>query len=170
MKKQYTAWKKLLYQKGIGYNEDTHIVTMEPERWEEYLKANLDAKVFRTKPLQFPKEMAILFGRTMATGEAVWTPAFGMIPNDMLRMPSEKHNLSYSSNPMSPQSSNFQEEDQEIGLEDQLEEVRRKLPFHLDVRKTQGMMHWWLELTIFFLQLIPPSKLTVQLSLNALHL
>lgn len=101
---------------------------MEPERWEKYLKANPDAKVLRTKPLQFPKEMAILFSGTMATGEAASTPAFGSIPDDMLRMPSENHNLSFASNPMSPQSSNFQEEDQEIGLEDQLEGVRHKRP------------------------------------------
>ncbi|KAJ8650411.1 hypothetical protein MRB53_003434 [Persea americana] len=129
MKKQYAAWKKLLNQKGIGYNEDTHIVTMEPERWEEYLKANPDAKVFCKKPLQFPKEIAIIFGGTMATGEVAWTPAFGTIPDDMLRMPSDNHNLSFASNPMSPQSSNFQEEDQEIELEDQLAELRRKCPY-----------------------------------------
>ena len=92
------------------------------------LQANPDAKVFCKKPLQFPKEIAIIFGGTMATGEVAWTPAFGTIPDDMLRMPSDNHNLSFASNPMSPQSSNFQEEDQEIGLEDQLEEVRRKRP------------------------------------------
>ena len=34
------------------------------------LQENPDAKVFHTKPLQFPKEMAILFGQTMATAEA----------------------------------------------------------------------------------------------------
>ncbi|KAJ8649389.1 hypothetical protein MRB53_002412 [Persea americana] len=138
MKKQYVASKKLLNQTGIGYNEDTHIVTIEPERWEEYLKANPDAKLFRTKPLQFPKEMAILFGGTMATGEAAWTPAFGTILDDMLRMPSENHNLSFASNLMSPQSSNFQEEDQEIGLEDQLEKVRRKRPCPSRPKKNSG--------------------------------
>ena len=64
----------------------------------------------------------------MATGEAAWTPTFGTIPDDMPRMPSENHNLSFASNPMSPQSSNFQEEDQEIELEDQLADARRKRP------------------------------------------
>ncbi|KAJ8622329.1 hypothetical protein MRB53_030858 [Persea americana] len=36
---------------GIGYNEHTLIVTVEPERWEEYLKANPNAKVFPHKTI-----------------------------------------------------------------------------------------------------------------------
>ncbi|KAJ8650617.1 hypothetical protein MRB53_003640 [Persea americana] len=74
----------------------------------------------------------------MATGEAAWTPTFGTIPDDMPRMPSENHNLSFASNPMSPQSSNFQEEDQEIELEDQLAEVRRKRPCPSRCKKDSG--------------------------------
>lgn len=66
------------------------------------LQANPDMKVFHTKPLQFLKEINILFGGTMAIGEAAWTPAFGTIPDDMLRMPSENHNLSFASSPISP--------------------------------------------------------------------
>ena len=74
----------------------------------------------------------------MAIGEATWTPVFGTIPDDMLRMPSENHNLNFASNPKSPWSSNFQEGDQEIGLKDQLakERSKRPTPTHLDVGKT----------------------------------
>ena len=48
MKKQYATLKQLLNQTGIGYNEDTHIVTMEAERWEEYLKVNISFLDFTT--------------------------------------------------------------------------------------------------------------------------
>ena len=133
-------------------------------------QANPDAKLFRTKPLQFPKEMAILFGGTMATGEAAWTPAFGTILDDMLRMPSENHNLSFASNPMSPQSSNFQEEDQEIELEDQLAELRRKCPYPSRRKKDSRNDALVVSIDNLVSSIDSTSKLTVQLSLNALHL
>ena len=38
MIKQDNAWTTLCAQIGVGHNEATHTITMEPERWEEYLK------------------------------------------------------------------------------------------------------------------------------------
>lgn len=38
MKKQYATWNKLIAQKGITFNEHIHTVSMEPERWKDYLK------------------------------------------------------------------------------------------------------------------------------------
>lgn len=38
MKKQYATWNKLIGQKGITFNDHIHTVSMEPERWKDYLK------------------------------------------------------------------------------------------------------------------------------------
>lgn len=38
IRKQYNAWTALCAQTSVGYHEVTHTITMELERWEEYLK------------------------------------------------------------------------------------------------------------------------------------
>ncbi|RWR79650.1 Myb/SANT-like DNA-binding domain-containing protein [Cinnamomum micranthum f. kanehirae] len=130
MKKQYATWNKLIGQKGITFNEHIHTVSMEPERWKDYLKENPDAKVFHTKPLQFPAEMTILFGANSASGEATWTPALDIVSNDVLRGPSSgnhsSHDCDTSLGLSNTQGNTQQEEDEEIGLDDQVTNNRHK--------------------------------------------
>ena len=39
MNKWYVTWNKLLNQR-IGYKQ-THVVNIEPQRWEDYLEENI---------------------------------------------------------------------------------------------------------------------------------
>lgn len=123
MRKQYNAWVTLCGQTGIGYNEVTHTVTMEPERWDEYLKGHPDAKIFRTRPLSFSDEMKILFSRTQARGEDTWTPSSGSFPEDL-----NNDRSSPSPNMLSTQVLAPLETPEERGEEELMENVRRKRP------------------------------------------
>eukprot|EP00268_Persea_americana_P045506 TRINITY_DN4641_c0_g1_i14.p1 TRINITY_DN4641_c0_g1~~TRINITY_DN4641_c0_g1_i14.p1 ORF type:complete len:208 (-),score=34.06 TRINITY_DN4641_c0_g1_i14:232-855(-) len=125
MIKQYNAWTTLCGQTGVGYNEATQTITMEPERWDEYLKGHPDAKIFRTTSLSFPNEMTTLFGGTQARGEDAWTPSSGSIPEDLnMQMASLLLDISNTQNAV----------EQEPYLDVEMEElmlmsnVRRKRP------------------------------------------
>ncbi|KAF8400173.1 hypothetical protein HHK36_013469 [Tetracentron sinense] len=132
MKRQYLAWSKLLQQTGIGYNAHTHIIQMEDERWVEYLKNNPDAKIFRSQTLEFAEDMEILFGGTTATGKAAWTPGRNSFPDDMLRTSHDSVDLTVDSetSPIVPSTpvDVQQEIEDDTGLEEQLNDVRRKRP------------------------------------------
>lgn len=38
MKKSYTVYLELCSQTGVGINEETHTVTMDNERWDDYIE------------------------------------------------------------------------------------------------------------------------------------
>ncbi|RWR80015.1 hypothetical protein CKAN_00862000 [Cinnamomum micranthum f. kanehirae] len=56
---------------------------MEQDRWTKYLKTHKDAKVFKSKPLPFPEEMAALFDGTSARGDDKWAPTMDGVPEDI---------------------------------------------------------------------------------------
>eukprot|EP00268_Persea_americana_P045822 TRINITY_DN4696_c1_g1_i10.p1 TRINITY_DN4696_c1_g1~~TRINITY_DN4696_c1_g1_i10.p1 ORF type:complete len:328 (-),score=51.94 TRINITY_DN4696_c1_g1_i10:166-1149(-) len=123
MRKQYNAWVTLCGQTGIGYNEVTHTVTMEPERWDEYLKGHPDAKIFKTRPLSFSDEMKILFSRTQARGEDTWTPSSGSFPEDLNNDRSSPSPNLVNTQVMAPLKT-----PEERGEEELMANVRRKRP------------------------------------------
>ncbi|KAF8389507.1 hypothetical protein HHK36_026202 [Tetracentron sinense] len=94
MKRLYNAWVILCGQTGIGQNDATHTITMEPERWEAYLQTHKYAKPFMTKSLPFPDEMTFLFDGISVTGAAKWAPTVGSVLEDLLGNTHSSYNLS----------------------------------------------------------------------------
>ncbi|KAF8405200.1 hypothetical protein HHK36_010100 [Tetracentron sinense] len=122
---------------GIGYNEFSHTISMEPERWTEYLKVNPDAKIFQSKPLQFLQEMELLFGGTTAKGLGAWTPGGCTFPTDLLIPPQSNPNSVTPTSSMNPPVDTLQEEDGEgeIGLDEHMTSVRGKRPCRIRSKK-----------------------------------
>ncbi|KAF8391763.1 hypothetical protein HHK36_021997 [Tetracentron sinense] len=131
MKRLYNAWVVLCAQTGIGRNDATHTIIMEPERWEAYLETHKDAKPFMTKPLPFPDEMAFLFDGISATGAAKWAPIVGSVPDDLLGNTHSSYDLSDnieipSSNVTQPHNETQQNAGEEVGDVKLMENIRRK--------------------------------------------
>ncbi|RWR76142.1 L10-interacting MYB domain-containing-like protein isoform X1 [Cinnamomum micranthum f. kanehirae] len=123
MKKQYNAWITLCGQTGVGLNEATQTITLDLERWNEYLKGHPEAKIFRSRPLSFSDEMRILFGGTKAREEETWTPSFGFFPEDLnTHIPSPPPHVDNTHN-------HVQEEIfEDISIEELMTSARRKRP------------------------------------------
>ncbi|KAK1296583.1 hypothetical protein QJS10_CPB15g01040 [Acorus calamus] len=93
LKKQWNTWKKLISLTGIGEVAQGQTVQMEPERWNEHIKANPDARQFRYKPLPYADKMEQLFGEVTATGDHQFTSANEDNPlDDFGNWPSTSHN------------------------------------------------------------------------------
>ncbi|KAF8392918.1 hypothetical protein HHK36_021158 [Tetracentron sinense] len=133
MKRLYNAWVVLCGQTGIGRNDATHTITMDPERWEAYLETHKDAKPFMTKPLPFPEEMALLFDGISATGAAKWAPTVGSVPEDLLGNTHSSYDLSDnieipSSNVTQSHNETQQKTGEEVDDVEFMENIRRKQP------------------------------------------
>ena len=48
------------------------------------MQTHKDAKVFKSKPLPFPEEMAALFDGTSARGDDKWAPTMDGVPEDII--------------------------------------------------------------------------------------
>ena len=48
------------------------------------MQTHKDAKVFKSKPLPFPQEMAALFDGTSATGDDKWAPIIDGVPENII--------------------------------------------------------------------------------------
>ncbi|KAF8398272.1 hypothetical protein HHK36_017199 [Tetracentron sinense] len=131
MKRLYNAWVVLCGQTGIGRNDATNTITMDPERWEAYVETHRDAKPFMTKPLPFPEEMALLFDGISATGAAKWAPTIGSVPQDLLGNTHSSNALSDnieipSSNVTQPHNETQQKAGEEVDDVELMENIRRK--------------------------------------------
>ncbi|KAF8408718.1 hypothetical protein HHK36_004783 [Tetracentron sinense] len=126
MRKKYAEWVKLSSLTGIGYNATTHRITMDDKRWEEHLKVNPDARVFRTNSLQFPEDMVTLFGGRAATGSAAWAPSSMSLPDDTSQQSLESHTPSLGEYNTSVDTQHDGGDD--VGLEERMNDLRRKRP------------------------------------------
>ncbi|XP_047323484.1 uncharacterized protein LOC124927166 [Impatiens glandulifera] len=90
MKRKYSIWEKIVNKTGS--------VKWTPDEWDEYIKANPDAKQFRYAGLQYANEMKSLFDGTGATSSEGMLECDPMIP--MIQMIDADVDLSNS--PMSP--------------------------------------------------------------------
>ncbi|XP_010276164.1 PREDICTED: uncharacterized protein At2g29880-like isoform X2 [Nelumbo nucifera] len=84
LKKKYEIWSRMFKKPGRGYNPVTNTFDWPDEVWDEYLKANPDARQFRNAGLQFANELRALFDDVVATGEMGWGPSKEGMPEDVV--------------------------------------------------------------------------------------
>ncbi|KAK1272954.1 hypothetical protein QJS04_geneDACA016509 [Acorus gramineus] len=145
LKKQWNIWKKLISLTGIGKVAQGQTIQMEPERWNEHIKANPDARQFRYKPLPYADKLEQLFGGVTATGDYQFTSANEDNPlDDFGNWPSTSHNPSPTTETFSPPPGPPNQTDldpvhvqSETDYEDLMSNVRRKRPCPPEPTKNQ---------------------------------
>ncbi|XP_022766930.1 L10-interacting MYB domain-containing protein-like [Durio zibethinus] len=75
MRKQYNDMRILLAQSGFEWDEAMKMVKADDNTWDEYLKlsashsqAHPDMQIYRTKAVQYYKELCMICGHTVADG------------------------------------------------------------------------------------------------------
>ncbi|KAA8547082.1 hypothetical protein F0562_003511 [Nyssa sinensis] len=78
MKRDFNIVYDMLYgpnTSGFGWDNDKKCVVAEPLVWEEYIKSNKGAAMFKNKSLPHFEELLIIFGKDRAIGRNAQTAA-----------------------------------------------------------------------------------------------
>ncbi|XP_058106063.1 uncharacterized protein LOC131249362 [Magnolia sinica] len=75
LKKKYNLVKFALSKSGFSWDEERKCVTVEPDVWNEFIKAKLEALHFRNKPFPLLAQFDIVCGDDSTTGNAARTTA-----------------------------------------------------------------------------------------------
>ncbi|XP_062200520.1 L10-interacting MYB domain-containing protein-like [Phragmites australis] len=80
LKREYSAWKLLLKQTGLGWDEAKGTVTTSIERWKQLKKDVKGSSKFEHRGLQNEDKMKIMFEDLRNTGEDHWDGSSGAAP------------------------------------------------------------------------------------------
>ncbi|XP_062224516.1 L10-interacting MYB domain-containing protein-like [Phragmites australis] len=102
LKAQYTAWKDLLKQTSIGWDEKKGTVRTNNDRWKKMRKEIPECGKFKEKRLQNEDELKIMFEDLRNTGDDHFCASSGLIPqspNGVLNGGDEEAELDDDSEP-----------------------------------------------------------------------